>query len=108
MTKTQSAPSRSKRLPDLLHSKSVVVLMEARNGLSAKLAQEAGSEALWGLDGSGERSPAVIATAGKRSRELFELDDREFIKGNRFYIVGSMGCATGFGLGVARALPERR
>jgi phosphonopyruvate decarboxylase len=59
------------------------------------------------LDGSGDRSPAVIATTGKLSRELFELDDREFTKRNRFYMVGSMGCATGFGLGVARALPER-
>jgi phosphoenolpyruvate phosphomutase len=48
MTKTQAAPSRSKRLRDLLHSKSVAVLMEAHNGLSAKLAQEAGFEALWG------------------------------------------------------------
>jgi phosphoenolpyruvate phosphomutase len=48
MTKTQTAPSRSKRLRDLLHSRSVVVLMEAHNGLSAKLAQEAGFEALWG------------------------------------------------------------
>jgi phosphoenolpyruvate phosphomutase len=48
MTKTQTAPSRSKRLRDLLQSKSVVVLMEAHNGLSAKLAQEAGFKALWG------------------------------------------------------------
>jgi phosphoenolpyruvate phosphomutase len=48
MTKTQTAPSRSKRLRDLLQSNSVVVLMEAHNGLSAKLAQEAGFEALWG------------------------------------------------------------
>lgn len=48
MTATLAAPSRSKRLRDLLWSKSVVVLMEAHNGLSAKLAQEAGFEALWG------------------------------------------------------------
>jgi phosphoenolpyruvate phosphomutase len=48
MTKTLTAPSRSKRLRDLLLSESVVVLMEAHNGLSAKLAQEAGFEALWG------------------------------------------------------------
>jgi len=59
------------------------------------------------LDGRGHRSPAVIATTGKLSRELYELDDRDFTKRNRFYMVGSMGCATGFGLGVARALPER-
>lgn len=48
MTRRQTAPSRSKRLRDLLLSESVVALMEAHNGLSAKLAQEAGFEALWG------------------------------------------------------------
>jgi phosphonopyruvate decarboxylase len=59
------------------------------------------------VDGHGERTPAVVATTGKLSRELYELDDRDFTKRNRFYMVGSMGCAAGFGLGVARALPER-
>ncbi len=50
-----------------------------------------------------EGRPAVIATTGKLSRELYELDDREHTRHNRFYMVGSMGCASGFGLGVARA-----
>lgn len=54
-----------------------------------------------------ERAAAVIATTGKLSRELYELDDRDASKKNRFYMVGSMGCAAGFGLGVARAQPER-
>lgn len=53
------------------------------------------------------RAPAVIGTTGKLSRELYELDDREGDKRNRFYMVGSMGCAAGFGLGIARARPER-
>ena len=48
MTTPQTAPSRSKQLRDLLQSTNVAVLMEAHNGLSAKLAQEAGFEALWG------------------------------------------------------------
>jgi phosphonopyruvate decarboxylase len=51
-------------------------------------------------------APAVISTTGKLSRELYELDDREHDKGNRFYMVGSMGCAAGFGLGVARGRPS--
>jgi phosphonopyruvate decarboxylase len=51
---------------------------------------------------------AVIGTTGKLSRELYELDDREGDKRNRFYMVGSMGCAAGFGLGVANAQPKRR
>jgi phosphonopyruvate decarboxylase len=61
-----------------------------------------------GLSGADLRhTPAVIGTTGKLSRELYELDDREGDKLNRFYMVGSMGCAAGFGLGVARAKPER-
>jgi len=51
---------------------------------------------------------AVVGTTGKLSRELYELDDREGDKRNRFYMVGSMGCAAGFGLGIAHARPERR
>jgi phosphonopyruvate decarboxylase len=51
---------------------------------------------------------AVIGTTGKLSRELYELDDREGDKRNRFYMVGSMGCAAGFGLGIANAQPKRR
>jgi phosphoenolpyruvate phosphomutase len=38
----------AKRLREMLLSDSVSVLMEAHNGLSAKLAREAGFEALWG------------------------------------------------------------
>jgi phosphonopyruvate decarboxylase len=40
---------------------------------------------------------AVIATTGKCGRELFTLADRK----QHLYQVGSMGCATGMGLGVA-------
>ncbi|MDE2464716.1 MAG: phosphonopyruvate decarboxylase [Alphaproteobacteria bacterium] len=40
---------------------------------------------------------AVIATTGKTGRELFMLADRP----QQLYLVGSMGCASGVGLGVA-------
>ncbi len=40
---------------------------------------------------------AVIATTGKCGRELFTLGDRD----QNLYLVGSMGCAGGVGLGVA-------
>lgn len=60
------------------------------------------------LNRGGHTAPAVISTTGKLSRELYELDDRDHQRRNRFYMVGSMGCAAGFGLGVARARPERR
>jgi phosphonopyruvate decarboxylase len=58
-----------------------------------------------GLDG--DNAAAVVGTTGKLSRELWELDDRDDSKRNRFYMVGSMGCAAGFGLGIARAQPKR-
>ncbi len=40
---------------------------------------------------------AIIATTGKCGRELFTLSDRA----QHFYLVGSMGCASGVGLGLA-------
>lgn len=46
----------------------------------------------------------VIATTGFTGRELFALEDRP----NQLYMVGSMGCATSFGLGLALAQPNRQ
>jgi phosphonopyruvate decarboxylase len=46
----------------------------------------------------------VIGTTGFTGRELFALDDRP----NQLYMVGSMGCASSFGLGLSLALPERQ
>ena len=45
---SSSTASRAKRLRDQLLSNEPAILMEAHNGLSAKLAAEAGFEALWG------------------------------------------------------------
>lgn len=47
---------------------------------------------------------AVVATTGKISRELYNSLDQA---GN-FYMVGSMGCASAIGLGLALARPDRR
>jgi phosphonopyruvate decarboxylase len=46
----------------------------------------------------------VIATTGFTGRELFALDDRP----NQLYMVGSMGCASSFGLGVSLAMPDQQ
>ncbi len=46
----------------------------------------------------------VIATTGFTGRELFALEDRS----NQLYMVGSMGCASSFGLGLALALPRKQ
>jgi phosphonopyruvate decarboxylase len=47
---------------------------------------------------------AVLATTGFTGRALYGLDDRP----NQFYMVGSMGCISSVGLGIARAQPARR
>lgn len=46
----------------------------------------------------------VVATTGHTSRELYAIQD----KPNQFYMVGSMGCASSFALGMALADPSRR
>jgi len=46
----------------------------------------------------------VVATTGYTGRELYALDDRA----NQIYMVGSMGCASSFGLGLALACPDKR
>ena len=44
----------------------------------------------------------LIGTTGYTGRELFALDDRA----NQLYMVGSMGCASSFALGVSLARPD--
>ncbi len=44
----------------------------------------------------------VIATTGFTGRELFATEDRD----NHMYMVGSMGCASSLGLGLAMARPD--
>ncbi|MDB4943457.1 MAG: Phosphonopyruvate decarboxylase [Labilithrix sp.] len=46
----------------------------------------------------------VIATTGFTGRELYACEDRK----NQLYVVGSMGCASSIGLGLAWARPDRR
>lgn len=46
----------------------------------------------------------VIATTGYTGRELYAVDDRV----NQLYMVGSMGCASSLGLGLALARPDKK
>jgi phosphonopyruvate decarboxylase len=46
----------------------------------------------------------VVASTGYLGRELYSLEDRP----NQLYMVGSMGCASSLGLGIALAQPKRR
>ncbi len=55
------------------------------------------------VDRSPEASSVVIATTGYTGRELCALADRP----NQLYMVGSMGCVSSLGLGVALQAPDR-
>ena len=46
----------------------------------------------------------IVATTGYTGRELYACDDRP----NQLYMVGSMGCASLFGMGLAWARPKKR
>jgi len=56
------------------------------------------------VDNTPENESIVIGSTGYTGRELFAINDRP----NHFYMVGSMGCASSFGLGLSLALPQRR
>ncbi|MDQ2696763.1 MAG: phosphonopyruvate decarboxylase [Pseudomonadota bacterium] len=51
-----------------------------------------------------EADTVLIATTGYTGRELFALHDRP----NHLYVVGSMGCASALGLGLAMTRPDWR
>jgi phosphonopyruvate decarboxylase len=61
-------------------------------------------EALRAVQSAVEPRDIVIATTGFTGRELYACDDRH----NQLYVVGSMGCASSIGLGLAWARPDRR
>lgn len=56
-------------------------------------------EALTVIHSIKDRNSVLLATTGKTGRELYEIEDRE----NHFYMVGSMGCVSSLGLGLALA-----
>lgn len=62
------------------------------------------SELLRAVLGATDDRDVVVATTGYTGRELYAQDDRD----HHFYMVGSMGCASSFGLGVALARPDVR
>ncbi len=90
---------------------SPVALIVSRGTLAATTEGEsqsayrlARSEAINTITKSLSGQEAVVSTTGKISRELYNSLDQA---GN-FYMVGSMGCASAIGLGLALAQPDRR
>lgn len=72
------------------------------NGASA--ARPSRTEALLAVQRAVRPEDIVVATTGFTGRELYACEDRP----NQLYMVGSMGCASTFGLGLAWARPDRR
>lgn len=62
------------------------------------------TEVLRAVQGAARPTDVLVATTGYTGRELYALEDRP----NQLYMVGSMGCASTFGLGLAWAQPQRR
>lgn len=71
---------------------------------TADSARPTREQALRALQAAVRPDDAVIATTGYMGRCLHDLDDRP----SQLYMVGSMGCASSLGLGLALARPERR
>ena len=61
-------------------------------------------EALGTVTQHADEHTAVLATTGKTGRELFEVADNP----NNLYMVGSMGCISSLGLGLALSRPDRK
>lgn len=61
-------------------------------------------ETLRCIQGALRPTDAVIATTGFTGRALYAQDDRP----NQLYMVGSMGCASSMGQGLATVQPQRR
>jgi phosphonopyruvate decarboxylase len=61
-------------------------------------------DALRAVQACARPNDAIVATTGYTGRELYACDDRA----NQLYMVGSMGCASTFGLGLAWAKPNHR
>ncbi len=61
-------------------------------------------EALLAVQRNARPEDVIVATTGYTGRELYACADLP----NQLYMVGSMGCAATFGLGLAWARPDRR
>ncbi len=56
------------------------------------------------VEATSEADSVVVATTGFTGRELFAIADRP----NQLYMVGSMGCASSFGLGLSLSQVDKR
>ncbi|MFD7523155.1 phosphonopyruvate decarboxylase [Paenibacillus chitinolyticus] len=60
-------------------------------------------EALSAINSMKDGNTVQLATTGKTGRELYEIEDAD----NNLYMVGSMGCISSLGLGLALSQPSK-
>ncbi|MFF2155020.1 phosphonopyruvate decarboxylase [Paenibacillus chitinolyticus] len=60
-------------------------------------------EALSAINSMKDGNTVQLATTGKTGRELYEIEDAD----NNLYMVGSMGCISSLGLGLALSQPNK-
>ncbi len=71
---------------------------------SSKQSYPIRTQALKAVSDLVDQRTVLLATTGKTGRELFEVED----KPNNLYMVGSMGCISSLGLGLAMARPDKK
>lgn len=62
------------------------------------------TQALKAISDLADKDTILLATTGKTGRELFEVEDKH----NNLYMVGSMGCISSLGLGLALARGDKK
>lgn len=98
MKKGALAKRSLKTVPQLRAPAAIPTKAPALDALSSR------NEILKSLRAHAGGRDAIIATTGYTGRELYALGDTA----NQFYMVGSMGCASSIGLGLALVDMERR
>jgi phosphonopyruvate decarboxylase len=101
MRKDSVAPHKLRSVPAV---RDVPVALPAASPLLDVAARPSRGEALRALQRALGPNDVVVATTGFTGRELYACADLP----SQLYMVGSMGCASPFGLGLAWARPDQR
>jgi len=109
MKKDSVGPHKLATKPVVRQAPANAVVAPAASAASAtgsdeKAKRPSREDALRAVQRAVDARDIVIATTGFTGRELYACDDRH----NQLYVVGSMGCASSIGLGLAWARPDRR
>ncbi|AZS15406.1 phosphonopyruvate decarboxylase [Paenibacillus lutimineralis] len=86
-----------KKQQNSIHSNQIIRHAHKDNQMPAR------HEALAAINSVKDGDTIQLATTGKTGRELYEIEDAS----NNLYMVGSMGCVSSFGLGLALSQPDK-